>query len=289
VVLRGGIFRAMSRADPGDMGFNRAFDVSTEEDITDPIDLIEGVEGAGNPYMDPLMSWNYDVSLEWYPNEDTMLAAGVYYKKFTGGFELVRSEEHFTVDGVGITRPVTIPQVSPDSSHLYGIEMTAVHSFSYLPSFLSGFGVKLSANLSDTNFEFEDSLYGDVSIRELDGTVQPLTIGIVKPASIPGYSDTVFSGQLYYQAGNFDAGVIYKYRSEYFQPYTSNGTRLRYVADVGVWEARVSYWLTDNLQIMAQGINLFDEPKQTYFFTTDNFGERNIYGSRLFLGLRGKF
>lgn len=289
VILRGGIFRAMSRADPSDLGFNRAFNVSTEEDITDPIDLITGVEGAGNPYMNPLMSWNYDISLEWYPNEDTMLAAGVYYKQFTGGFELVRSEENFTVDGIDITRPVTIPQVSPDSSHLYGLELTATHSFSYLPSFWSGFGVKLSANLSDSNFEFEDSNYGDVSIRELDGTTVPLTIGIVKPASIPGYSDTVFSGQLYYQIGNFDAGVIYKYRSEYFQPYTSNGTRLRYVADVGVWEARVSYWITDNLQIMAQGINLFDEPKQTYYYTTDNFGERNIYGSRLFLGLRGKF
>lgn len=289
VIMRGGIFRAMSRADPSDLGYNRTFNISTEEDITDPVDLITGVEGAGNPYMNPLMSWNYDLSLEWYPNEDTMLAAGLYYKHFTGGFELIRSQENFTVDGVDITRPVTIPQVSPDPSHLYGLELTAVHNFNYLPSFLSGFGVKLSLNISDSNFEFQDSNYGDVSVRELDGTVQPLTIGIVAPASIPGYSDTVFSGQLYYQVGNFDAGIIYKYRSEYFQPYTSNGTRLRYVGDVGVWEARASYWITDNLQIIASGINLFNEPKQTYYYTTDNFGEQNIYGARLFLGLRGKF
>jgi iron complex outermembrane receptor protein len=89
--------------------------------------------------------------------------------------------------------------------------------------------------------------------------------------------------------GNFDSSLIYKYRSEYFQPYTSNGTRIRYVDDVGVWEARISYQITENLRISAEGINLFNEPKQTHYYTDDNFGERNVYGPRYFVGLRGKF
>ena len=289
LILRGGIFRAMSRADPSDLGYNRSFDFSEDTDITDPDDLIQEVSGSGNPYMDPLMSWNYDISLEWYPNDDSILSAGLYYKTFNGQFEQVQSLESFIVDGVEIMSPVTVTQVSPDSSHLYGIEITAAHNFSYLPSFWSGFGFKLSLNLSDTNFEFEDSNYGTLYERQLDGSLEQLTVGIVEPGAIPGYSDTVFSGNLYYQVGNFDASVIYKYRSEYFQPYTSNGTRLRYVGDVGVWEARMSYWITDNLQLIAEGINLFNEPKQTYYYTTDNFGERNIYGARYFFGIRGKF
>ena len=289
VVLRGGIFRAMSRADPSDLGFNRSFALNDSSDIIDPDDLITNVSGSGNPYMDPLMSWNYDISLEWYPNEDSILSAGLYYKNFTGSFEQVRSEETFIVDGVAITSPVTVSQVSPDSSYLYGLEVSAAHTFSYLPGFLSGFGTKLSLNISESNFEFEDSNYGDVSLREADGTLVPLTIGIVEPGSIPGYSDTVFSGQLYYGKDWFDASIIYKYRSEYFQPYTSNGTRLRYVGDVGVWEARASFELSENFKLIVEGINLFNEVKQTYYYTTDNFGERNIYGARYFIGLRGKF
>lgn len=289
VILRGGIFRAMSRADPADLGFNRSFNISSEEDITDPADLITSVSGSGNPYTEALTSWNYDISMEWYPNEDTILSAGLYYKDFNGGFEQIRSEETFVVDGVELTRPVTVTQVSKQSSRLYGLEITASHSFSYLPSFWSGFGGKLSLNLADSNFKFEDSNYGNVTIRELDGTVVPLTIGIVKPGNLPGFSDTVMSGQVYYGKGRFDASLIYKYRSEYFQPYTSNGTRLRYVGDVGVWEARASWQLTDSLQLTAEGINLFDEPKQTYYYTNDNFGERNIYGPRYFFGIRGKF
>ena len=154
---------------------------------------------------------------------------------------------------------------------------------------MRGFGAKLGMNFGESDFEFEDSNYGDVTIRDLDGNVVPLTIGIVKPGNVPGFSDTVFSGNVYYGVGGFDASLIYKYRSEYFQPYTSNGTRLRYVGDVGVWEARMSYQFNEHFTLSLEGINLFNEPKQTYYYTTDNFGERNIYGPRYFLGLRGKF
>lgn len=289
LLLRGAIYRAMSRADPGDLGYNRSFSVNTADDITDPNDLIQSVSGSGNPATDPLMSWNFDTSIEWYPNDDTILSLGFYYKDFTGGFEQIRSYETFIVDGEEITSPVTVTQTSSDTNTLYGIEINAAHTLSYLDNFMRGFGFKLGVNLGESDFEFEDSLYGDVTIRETDGSVVPLTIGIVEPGNVPGFSDTVYTANVFYGIGDFDASVIYKYRSEYFQPYTSNGTRLRYVGDVGVWEARMSYRLTDNLRISLEGINLFDEPKQQYFFTTDNFGEQNIYGPRYFLGLRGKF
>jgi outer membrane cobalamin receptor len=115
------------------------------------------------------------------------------------------------------------------------------------------------------------------------------TRGIVAPGNVPGFSENVFSGQLYYQIGELDTSIIYKYRSEYFQPYTGNGTRLRYVGDVGVWEARASYRVTDNLKLSLEVINLFDEPKEQYFFTRDNLGEVNSYGPRVFFGLQAKF
>ena len=289
-LLRGAVYRGMSRADPGDLGYSRAFALSGEEDITDPDELIDTVVGSGNPATDPLMSWSADTAIEWYPNDDTILTLGLYYKKLTGGFEQIRSLETFTVDGVEVVAPITVTQTNSDTSNLYGIEVTAAHSFSYLDNkFWRGFGAKIGLNLGESNFEFEDSNYGDVTVRDLDGNVVPLTAGIVEPANVPGFSDTVFSGNVYYGIGNFDASLIYKYRSEYFQPYTSNGTRIRYVGDVGVWEMRMSYQITKNLRISAEGINLFNEPKQTYYYTDDNFGERNVYGPRYFLGLRGKF
>ncbi len=49
VLLRGAVYRSMSRADPGDLGWNRSFNVNTSDDIIDPDDLITSVSGSGNP------------------------------------------------------------------------------------------------------------------------------------------------------------------------------------------------------------------------------------------------
>ena len=290
VLLRGAIYRAMSRADPGDLGYNRSFALNGSEDITDPDDLINGVSGSGNPATDPLMSWNFDTAVEWYPNDDTILTLGFYYKDFQGGFLQETTLEKFIVDGVEIEKPVTVTQTDGDSSTLWGIEITAAHNLSYLSNvFFRGLGAKIGYNYGHSNFEFEDSLYGDLYVKDLDGTRTQTNIGIVAPGNVPGFSDNVFSATVYGEWGGFGASIIYKYRSEYFQPYTSNGTRLRYVGDVGVWEARMSYEINDHLSLSLEGINLFNEPKKQYFYTTDNLGEVNSYGGRYFIGLRGKF
>jgi len=290
VLLRGAVYRSMSRADPSDLGYNRGFTFNSSDDIDDPQDLITGVNGSGNPATDPLMSWNVDAAVEWYPNDDSILTFGVYYKSFQGGFIAEETLETFTVDGIEIVRPVVVTQTDGDTSTLWGIEVTAAHNFSYLQNaFFSGLGVKFGYNYGNSDFEFEDSNYGTVFLTDLDGNREQKTIGIVAPGNVPGFSDNVFSGTLYGEWGNFGASVIYKYRSEYFQPYTSNGTRLRYVGDVGVWEGRMSYQITDNISISVEGINLFNEPKKQYFYTTDNLGEVNSYGARYFVGIRGKF
>lgn len=289
ILLRGGIYRGLSRADPSDLGYSRSFAVNTADDITDRDDLISNVSGFGNPRTRPLPSWNFDLAVEWYPNEDTILAGGVYYKQFTGGFEQTRTTETFIVDGQPVNADFTITQTNTDTSDLYGFEFTGAYRFSKLPGIFSGLGTKISYNYAHSDFQFEDSQYGQVIVLNDDGSVFSETSRIVAPGNVPGFSDHVFSGQAYWQIGGFDLQVIYKYRSEYFQPYTSNGTRLRFVGDVGVWEARASYRINSNFRFTLEGINLFDEPKNQYFFVRDDLGEVNSYGPRYFLGFQAKW
>ena len=291
ILLRAGVFRGLSRADPSDMGFQRSFQVAGDDE--DPPltveELFTGVTGSGNPYADPLTSWNYDLALEWYPNEDSILAATVYQKDFTGGFTNTVVLEDYVVDGETLTFPIVLQQTNTSTSTLRGIEITASHNFSWLPGFLSGFGGKISYNYADSDFEFNDSLYGDRGFFDTNGDFVQTHAGIIPPGNVPGFSRETFSGQLYYQAGEFDSSLIYKYRTGYFNPYVSNGTRLRYIGEVGVWEARASYYVTDNIRLSVEAINLLDEPKHQYFFVNDNLGEVNYYGARVFFGLRGKF
>lgn len=292
-LIRLGAFRALSRADPSDMGFSRSFTTQNDDGngnpITDPNDLVASVNVSGNPEIGPLTSWNFDAGFEWYPDADSILAISGYFKKFEGGFENVTQNEDYIVDGQTITRPVVVQQASNESSELFGVEITASHNFSYLPGALSGLGVKASYNYVDSNFEFEDSLLGDRGFRDANGNFVQTHEGIVAPGGLPGLSENVFSGTVYYQIGNLDVSAIYKYRDNYFQPFVSNGTRLRYIGSVGVLEARASYKLNDNFRISVEAINLLDAEKEQFQWVDDNQYEVNSYGPRIFFGLRGRF
>jgi TonB-dependent receptor len=216
ILLRAGIYRGMSRADPSDLSYSRTFQTDDDAAPESIEDLFVGVNGSGNPDTKPLMSWNYDVSFEWYPNEDSIVALGFYYKQFNGGFQQQTVLENFVVDGVDVSLPITNSVTTDEESDLAGIEA----SFAYRWDI--GVGVKLGYNYADTDFEFEDSLYGDTFVTDLDGVTTQLSQGIVEPGAVPGFSEHVFNGQVYYQIGDFDTAIIYKYRSEYFQPYTSD-------------------------------------------------------------------
>ncbi|MEO0818571.1 MAG: TonB-dependent receptor [Pseudomonadota bacterium] len=294
-LVRLGVFRAMSRPDPADMGFGRSFDFANASDdddadqITTIQELITDVSGDGNPAFDPLMSWNFDAGFEWYPNDDTILAISGYYKSFQGGFVNTVLEETYDINGQSLTLPISLQQTSDDTSSLYGLELTAAHTLSYLPGLWSGLGGKLSYNYVDSDFEFQDSRYGDQFVVQLDGSIDQIADGILDPGGLPGLSENTLSAQAFWGVGDFDVSVTYKYRDEYFQPFVSDGSRLRFVGDVGVWEARASYNLTDNFRLSVEAINLGSEPKEQFAFTNDDLYEVNDYGPRIFFGLRGRF
>jgi TonB-dependent receptor len=282
-LLRAGIYRGMSRADPSDLGYSRSFVTDNQADPTSLADLLVGVNGSGNPNTQPLMSWNYDIAFEWYPNEDAIIAVGLYYKQFNGGFQQRTVLENFTVDGETYALPITNSVTTNEESDLFGLEASLAYRWE------NGIGVKLGYNYADTDFEFEDSNYGNTFITDLDGVTTQLQQGIVEPGAVPGFSEHVFSGQVYYQVGDFDTALIYKYRSEYFQPYVSNGTRLRFVDEVGVWEARASYKVNKNVRVKVSAINLFSEPRKDFFYTQGNLGQVSDYGPRVFAGVSVKY
>ena len=289
-IIRGGIFRGLSRVDPDDMGFQRSFSSEDETDEGDDTgattieELVTGANGTGNPGAEPFTSWNTDISFEMYPNDDAIFSVGFYHKVFTGGTETQVLAEDFVIEGETLSLPISTNVTTDETSNLFGIEISASYRWD------NGVGFKFSYNRADSDFEFEDSLYGDTFTTDFEtGDVIQLTDGIIDPANIAGFSEDTFSGQLYYQIGDFDIAAIYKYRSEYFQPYTSDGSRLRYIEDVGTWEAKASYKITDYVKVKVEAINLFSEPKTQYFFTNTNLGEVNDYGPRLFVGVSAKF
>ena len=292
LLFRGGVFRGLSRPDPAALAFGRTFTIGDGSTVENFEDAVNEVRATGNPDLEPLTSWNVDAALEWYPNKDTILAAGVYYKKFQGGFSQEAVSETFELDGVAVQGNTITTVTDNESNNLYGIEVTASHSLNYLPGFLGGFGGKLSYNYASSDFEFEDGLAGAGTQIDIDADGNPVEtelFGFVDPAGLFGLSRNVASAQLFWSGGAFDAQVIYKYRSQYFQQFTRDtSARIRFVDDNDVLEFRASYKLNDAIRLSFEALNITDEPRQDFRGLDGNTGQILTFGPRYFFGIRAK-
>ena len=90
-------------------------------DVFSVDDAIATANATGNPFTDPLLSWNFDAAVEWYLDPDSILALGTYYKSFNGGFETIGRSETFTVDGQELGTLVTALNTSDNASTIFGI------------------------------------------------------------------------------------------------------------------------------------------------------------------------
>ena len=294
LILRSGIFRGMSRPDPNAYGNGRTIQANDENNAYDTLaEAVNGIGATGNPYLKPILSTNVDLGLEWYPNEDTMVAGAIYWKEFNGGFENVAQLETFNLDGNQVQGFVETTQISDDESTIKGIEITLTHSFDYLPGFWSGFGGKFSYNYADSDFEFEDQHGGDgvtITVDQETGeaTETPL-IGILQPANLFGLSKHVTSTQLYWGNDKWDIEAFYKTRSEYFQQFTRDTQgRIRYTDGNERLDLKVRYKLFDNTDLTLEAKNILDEPRIDYRGISGNTYQALSYGPRYFLGVRVK-
>ena len=292
-VVRGGVFRGISRPDPHSYGNSRGINTNDSDDpdsgYSSLEEAVQGIGAPGNPKLEPLPSWNLDVGVEWYANEDTMLAAGVYLKRFQGAFENAYQQEDFLIDGNTVSGTVRTTQVSDDTSSLNGIEITATHAFDYLPGFLSGFGGKFSYNYADSDFEFEDGHGGDGTSFDANGSPSRL-LGLLPPAGLWGLSRHTSATQVYWQNNRFNVQMIYKARSQYFQGYgRDTGARIRYVDDYNTLDLRLRFDVNDAIELTLEGINVLSEPRIDFRALDGEVVQTLEYGPRVFAGAKVRF
>lgn len=282
-LLRVAGYRAMSRPAPSALGAGRTFQIDAD-DFTSVEEAIGNVRANGSPRLKPLMSWNADAAIEWYPNKDSLLSATVYYKQFNGGFQPVVFDEQFVIDGQTVTVPVTQTRNSPDKSRIYGLELTAATRFSFLPKPLDGLGAKVSYNYADSNFENQDVNLGD----QYDPETETVSPGIIPAAGLSGYSKHVLSAQAYYEIGPVSLQAIYNYRSKYYQDFVGGNSQLRFVGPSETVDFRASMDLMPGVSLRFEALNLFNEPKATYMPVYGSSRQYHYYGSKYFIGLRAR-
>ncbi|MDV3455890.1 TonB-dependent receptor [Sphingomonas sp. HF-S4] len=275
-------YRGMSRPAPSDLAAGRTVALDDGTAFSSISDAIREIVADGSPGLKPIMSWNGDISLEWYPNRDTIVAGTFFYKRFGGGFVPVRIDEQFAIDGQDVTVPVTQRQNSNEQSRVLGFDVTLSNRFSWLPKPLDGFGAKVSYSYADVGFKNYDIRLGDVFDPDT-GTIAP---GVIPPAGLSGSSKHVASAQLYYQNGPVMLSGIYTYRSSYYQDFVGGNTQLRFVRPSDLVNLRASYNLNRNVSLRFEALNVFNNPKVTDMPVYGSSRQYHYYGAKYFIGAR---
>lgn len=202
---------------------------------------------AGNPDLKPYRSTNTDLSFEYYPGPDSQLSLALFHKDITSyvmervltrGVDLFKNGQRFDVTQA----------INGEGATTKGIEIAGRTALTFLPGWLSGFGV--DANYTRMNYKYAA---GTERLNVLDNTVLPY----------PGMSKNAYNLSLWYDQGPINARLAYSFRDRFFTGSNDVSGNPVFEAKTGYLDAKVQYRYNDNITFALEGKNLTDEVKRT--------------------------
>jgi TonB-dependent receptor len=232
--LRAAYSQALGRPDYKDVGSAR---VVSQKGL-----LLSITEG--NPALKPRQSRNYDLSLEWYGDRETMVSAAVFHKAIRNEIFNATSEQTATIGGVELDATVTRPE-NLDRSAVTGLELNVVRSrFGFRSGPLAGLGA--SANLTLLRSD-------DTRVRMNDGSYRQLR-GLIEAASVTG------NVSLLYENGPFKGQLAYNRTGRMLWTVATDAApNDRSIAASDVVDLQVSYRVRPSLTLVAQAKNLTND------------------------------
>jgi iron complex outermembrane receptor protein len=194
----------------------------------------------GSIALDPYRANQYDIGLEWYFNEESLLSATVFTKDIRSF--IINGANESTVDVNGVDYILREPGQGL-GGELQGIEGQYQQQ-------MGEFG--WSANITYTEG------FGLQDLGAAGGGI------VEKP--LPGMSKLSYNLSAYYENDDFSARVAYTYRDDFIAPSTGIGGNTSWDSH-GFVDANVTWHATENIDVSLEGSNLLEET------TTQRFGE----------------
>ncbi|SET87710.1 TonB-dependent receptor [Thalassotalea agarivorans] len=239
VVLRAAAARVMARPQYNDMYTNPSA-VGANDDVPDNQFWI-----MGNVDLDPFLANQFEIGVEWYFNESSLLSATVFMKQVENFISIAETYNVATEDlpngsyDTANMRPDEIAngwtvqeKQNSKKGDVSGLELQ------YQQDFSNGFG--LLANYTYTDTSTDSDTFTDMNPFLSDS------------------SDHVFNATGYYENDDFSVRVSYNYRSEYMlREEGAYGNRLH--DGFGTLDISGVYHVTENIDLSLDVINATGE------------------------------
>lgn len=210
------------------------------------IDESGGSGSRGNPELEPFMSDNLDLGIEWYFAQEGLVAVSLFQKSVNGlivSSTITEDREFLSqVTGQLVTGPIVFSlPANGERADIRGVEVIAQSRFNGLPDALSNFGGIVNYTFADSDAAFvEDQPTNEV-------------------ASIPGISRHSFNAILYYDDGALDARLAYAWRDRFVESTAASFGVPAFQNARGQLDFSANYAVTDELTLQVQALNITKE------------------------------
>ncbi|WP_420470257.1 TonB-dependent receptor [Brevundimonas sp. FT23042] len=224
----------------------------------------------GNPDLEPTLSNNVDVGLEYYFASLGVVSANAFYKDLTDYRYILKYEDTVTIGGSTFDADFETPINAPDG-HLMGLELNWQQKFGFLPGWMSGFGVFANFTVTDAEIKTAQSYGGRDTF------------------ALPGQSDTNYNAAVFYEMDGFSARLSYTKRSDYLEEINADTADLDlYVEGREQLDFTASYDFGNGVELFGEAKNLTDSAGVRYYGSRERTYEYEKFGYNVFVGVRFK-
>lgn len=214
--------------------------------------------GAGNPYLQPEVSTNLDLALEWYFADFGSITTTVFDKKVDGYFRRATEVEMVTNPVNNVTQPIqSTKTINGGDAKVQGMELAAQTGLGFIAPVMENFGLQASytyidGETNDGRTPFDPTDSAEDTFRNFSGL------------PLEGLSQDNYNLVAFYDDGVFQTRFAYSWRSDYllnsrdvigFSPVYGEAT--------GQLDWSASYTINDNFKIGLEANNLLNEVTKT--------------------------
>lgn len=297
-IARGAVARVMTRPNLGNLNPTGAFSISGGN----------RTYTIGNPFVDPIRSTNYDLSLEWYFAPESALVIGAFYRDVSSFIANTAEQIPFNQLGLPtslITGPngqlliqptdlITVTQpINSDGGTVKGFEVGIQLPFRFASGLLRNMGVQANYTYAKSNIEYPLSTAANAPV-----VIQSLTDLSRHAANVTlYYEDEHFSlrGSLAYRSGYLQAGGVPgrngvapgagpNFNPNAGQPTFNDVEGVHGTINI---DMSASYRINDHFTLTAEAINLTDEYVDQYIDSAaDRLSVYHHTGRQYWFGIR---
>lgn len=223
----------------------------------------------GNSDLEPTMSYNLDISAEYYFRSIGLVSAGVFYKKID---DFIVDLTRTNVEYQGHVYKLFSQPQNAGNANLFGVELAYQRDFGFITPALKCLGfygtyTYSHSRVKDFNFEGRENESG---------------------LSLPGSPEHTANLSLYFEKKGLNMRLSYNFASDFIDEMGQSSFYDRYYDKVGYMDFNASYTFGKKFKttIYAEANNLLNQPLRYYQGTKNRTAQAEYYGVKVNAGIK---